>query len=300
MLLKSVTTSDSGTVPLNEVMKRNTCNKNTNIQSLNVDGTDHTETKSICNISNNYFSNIPAQLASELPIPDPNSSQLDYLHGNYPDMTVAPITEDEVLKVINTSKISGPGDDKIHKSIIKSCSDLIAPILIRIFNLSILNGVFPSQLKRAKIIPIFKSGPRNKPENYRPISILCCLGKIFEKIMYSRLMNHLTLHNILIPEQFGFRKNLSPQKAIVSLIDKITKALDDNKVVLGVFLDLSKAFDCINHLILTKKLEFYGVRGNVLKWFSSYLSGRSQFVYLNGEASEVKEINIGVPQGSMT
>ena len=193
-------------------------------------------------------------------------------------------------------KDSGPGDDLIPIKLIKIGISLIAPILVNVFSKSLVQGVFPSRLKIAKIIPIFKSGQRKLPENYRPISILSSLSKILENLMYARLIDHLTMNRILIPQQFGFRKNCSPQNAILTLLDKITQALDEKQVAIGLLLDLSKAFDCINHQIVLKKLKHYGVCGISLKWFQSYLSDRSQYVLLNEVKSNKLLTKTGVPR----
>ena len=182
---------------------------------------------------------------------------------------------------------------------IKICNDILSPILVNIFNNSLRNGIFPTRLKVAKVIPIFKSGDRTLPENYRPVSILCSLSKVFESVMYERLLNHLTVHNIIIPQQFGFRRKLSPQMALVSLIEKLTHSLDMNEYAVGIFLDLSKAFDSMNHQILLRKLEHYGVRGVYLAWFESYLRNRIQCVEVNNCKSNSILINTGVPQGSI-
>ena len=117
--------------------------------------------------------------------------------------------------------------------------------------------------------------------------------------MCKRLINHLDTYNVLIPNQFGFRKGLSTQTAIISLLNQIIESLDDEKYIIAIFLDLSKAFDTINHDILLSKLQFYGIRGNTYDWFRSYLSSREQFVELNGVRSASKSIIHGVPQGSV-
>ena len=133
-------------------------------------------------------------------------------------------------------------------------------------------------------------------DNYRPVSMLCSLSKVFEKIMYTRLLSSLNEHKILFSYQFGFRKSHSTYMALMVLMDIWNKALDDGNMVIGVFLDFSKAFDMVDHDILLFKLSHYGIRDNALLWFKSYLSNRNQFVTYDGVRSLSKTIKCGVPQ----
>ena len=135
--------------------------------------------------------------------------------------------------------------------------------------------------------------------NYRPVSLLSVLSKVFEKIMYNRLIDFLETYKILIDKQFGFRKLHTTYMALMVLIDELTQAMESGDFVIGVYLDFSKAFDTVNHDILLSKLNHYGIRGNALKWFKSYLNNRSQFVSYNGCVSSTKHMLCGVPQGSI-
>ena len=135
--------------------------------------------------------------------------------------------------------------------------------------------------------------------NYRPISLLPNLSKVFEKIIQIRLSKFLENNKCLFPKQFGFRNEHSTTHALIDITETIRKAIDNNEFACGVFLDLKRAFDTVNHTILLKKLEHYGVRGHALKWFSSYLINRKQFLRVNNTDSPVKEISYGVPQGSV-
>ena len=166
-------------------------------------------------------------------------------------------------------------------------------------NLSISSGVVPQELKIARVIPIFKSGDEAVFVNYRPVSVLPVFSKLLEKVIYRRLYNFLTKYNILFNNQYGFRKNHSTALALIHLYDKLSSAIDNRKFTIGVFIDLSKAFDTVNHEILLAKLQHYGVRGTPLKWFKSYLSDREQFVSYNGYSSSHKRVKCGVPQGSI-
>ena len=136
-------------------------------------------------------------------------------------------------------------------------------------------------------------------KNYRPISILPCFSKIIERIMYNRLYSFLTKHNIISEKQYGFRKKYATYMALIDLVDKISCNFDEKNYTVGVFLDLSKAFDTIDHTILLNKLQCYGVRGSACNWFASYLHNRKQYVVFNKSESEYKEISCGVPQGSI-
>ena len=154
-------------------------------------------------------------------------------------------------------------------------------------------------MKLANVLPLFKSGDPLLFNNFRPVSLLCVLSKVFEKVMYSRLNNFLEQQKILIKNQFAFRKYHSSYMALMIMMDEIIKALNNDDCVVGIFLDFSKAFDTVNHDILLDKLCHYGVRDNALDWFRSYLSGRRQFVTYNGVSSSIKTITCGVPQGSI-
>ena len=172
--------------------------------------------------------------------------------------------------------------------------------LSHIFNLSLSTGRFIDEFKMAKVFPVFKKGDPHVLNNYRPISLLSSMSKILEKIMYRRLNGFLYHHNFFYDFQFGFRKKYSTSDAITCMIDKITRAFDRKELTLAFFLDLSKAFDSINHSILLQKLNHFGIRGNALSWFDSYLNGRTQKVVLSGVvSSNTNKISMGVPQGSI-
>ena len=184
---------------------------------------------------------------------------------------------------------------KVLKNII--CS--IAVPFTSICNQSFIEGIFPDSMKIAKIKPLYKSGEKNVFTNYRPVSLLPQLSKVLEKLFNARLENFIDKHNILSDNQYGFRSNRSTSEALLELVEKITTAMDKKKYTLGVFIDLKKAFDTIDHELLIKKLEFYGVRGVALTWLASYLNNRKQYVDLNGEISAYLTVLCGVPQGSI-
>jgi hypothetical protein len=215
-----------------------------------------------------------------------NSSETNfkkYLTGNYKNsMFLAAITELELETVLkNMDANKSPGYDNFSNKIIKLSATEIAKPLTHIFNLTFENGIIPEKLKLAMVTPIFKANENNKFENYRPISVLSCFSKLLEKLMYNRLINFIDKNQILSKHQYGFRKSRSTEFAIIELVDKITKGIDEGQYTLGIFLDLSKAFDTINHRILIEKLEHYGIRGICLKWFKNYLEDRKQTVKYN-------------------
>ena len=181
----------------------------------------------------------------------------------------------------------------------KQCIDSYIDTLTLLINQSIQQGVFPAELKIARVIPLYKGVNNQLIHNYRPISVLPFFSKIFEKIVSKYVLRFLDDNNILYEYQFGFGKHHSTSHAIITLVERVTKALDTGKYIVGVFLDLKKAFDTVDHCILLNKLEKYGIRGNILNWFKSYLSFREQFVEYNDCHSDKKQITHGVPQGSI-
>ncbi len=155
-------------------------------------------------------------------------------------------------------------------------------------------------MKIAKVIPIYKTGNRHELSNYRPVSLLPQFSKILEKIMYSRLNDFITKHNILSDQQYGFRANRTTSLALMEFVEEITSAIENKEYAIGIFLDLKKAFDTVDHDLLLKKMHRYGVRGVALSWFGSYLENRHQYVQMNNNfKSQLQKVSCGVPQGSV-
>jgi hypothetical protein len=258
-----------------------------------------TDKKEICDAFNNFFLNIGSTLDKNIPSSQVNP--LSFMKGQYNDsLFLKPVTDDELILIIkNLKSNASPGWDSITvESIKKTHQDILFP-LIHLLNLSLSQGVFPIELKLASVVPIFKSDNRSKFSNYRPVSVLPSISKIYERVFYNRLLEFINKYKILYINQFGFKKNHSTYMALIILLDKIVDALEKGEYVIGVFLDFSKAFDTVNHDILLKKLDFYGVRGIANQWIASYLSNRSQYVsYLNNK-SDPGKITCGVPQGSI-
>ena len=209
------------------------------------------------------------------------------------------MTPDELSKIVQSLKNGAPGHDGVSSQILKERMNAIIDPLCFLCNRSLEQGVFPDELKLANVLPLFKSGDSMLFNNYHPVSLLCTLSKVFEKVMYSRLLNFLEKHNIIVKNQFGFRRLHSSYMALMFMMGKITAAMDNGDYVIGIFLDFSKAFDTVNHDILLEKLCHYGIRENTLEWFKSYLTNRRQFVTYNGMVSKTKCITCCVPQGSI-
>ena len=176
---------------------------------------------------------------------------------------------------------------------------MIAKPLETLFNILFITGIVPNSFKVAEVIPVYKKGSQTNLCNYRPISLLSIFNKLLEKLMFKRLIDFLEKNNMFYDRQFGFRAKHSTDHAILSIIDKIQRAIDKSDFSCGIFLDFSKAFDTANHKILLKKVEYYGVRGIARNWFASYLYNRQQTVVINNTASDPQNITYGIPQGSV-
>ena len=204
----------------------------------------------------------------------------------------------EVRKYITSIKTKACGIDDISPDIVKLSIDVICEPLSFLINLAFKSGIFPGQLKIAKIIPIHKKGNKLKVENKRPISLLNIFAKIYEKAIYTRLYSYIEKFNLISVNQHGFRANHSTETAVTQFIQNVYRALENRHHYVGICIDFSKAFDCLNHRVLIAKLENIGVRGPALKLMTDYLSDRSQITYYNELYSEPAELHCGTPQGS--
>ena len=158
---------------------------------------------------------------------------------------------------------------------------------------------FQKELKLAKVIPVFKAEDPHIFGNYRPISLLPTISKVYEKCVSYQIINYLTEKNLLYNNQYGFRPGHSTIHPLLKFIDFISQAHCNNQFAIAIFIDLKKAFDTVNHNILLDKLKFFGIKGVANAWFRSYLQDRQQFVSINGTNSSTSTITIGVPQGSV-
>ena len=174
-----------------------------------------------------------------------------------------------------------------------------ANLLMYVCNMSLSDGVFPALLKMANVVPLYQCDDHMMFNHYPSVSLLCTLSKVFEKVMYNRLIKFLDKFLILCEYQFGFRVKRFTHMALISLIDKLTQAIENGEYIIDVILDFARAFDTVDHKILLNKLYHYGVRGCAHKWLSSYLTDGQQFVICNGVKSRNQLSKCGVPQGSI-
>lgn len=209
-------------------------------------------------------------------------------------------TANEIMEI---SKKMKPKDSKdiygMSSNLLKNIMPSIAEPLGLVFTRCLNEGHFPEQLKMSKVVPLFKGGKKSKPENYRPISILPALSKVFETLIKNRITEFLEKYDIICKNQHGYQKNKSTNSAITSLLLEVAEGFDNRKTSQLVTCDLSKAFDTINHDVLVEKLEYYGIRGVAKKLIENYLKSRLQRVSMDGQNSEWKEVKFGVPQGSI-
>ena len=263
-----------------------------------MDGRCVTDGVEVVESFNNFFSNIGEDLASTLP--ESQNSFHSYLSGNYPSsFFIRRMLPSDVERIISKSKKSSGGFDEIPSRILKSVSPSISGPISILVNLCVSKGYFPTNLKLAKVSPIHKSGTKDNMNNFRPISLLPSISKIFEFYLYEQLLSYLDRFEIITSEQCGFRKNTSTSVCIANFLKKVVECLDRGEYCVGIFMDLRKAFDLVNHEILLGKMEHYGIRGTALSLFTSYLTGRTQYVEIKGFASPKRSVSLGVPQGSV-
>ena len=271
--------------------------KNTTIRKLIVNDITHTNEIDIANIFNNYFCTIGSTLDQIIPFTD--SDPLRYVNTSNETFLLNPVSCNEIENILNDLKNSRQSLNCISIPILKEISTVIAPILADLINACFVSGVFPKIFKKALVLPLFKKGSITEISNYRPISILPTFSKVIEKCLKVRLTHFLSSNNILAPQQFGFQTGLSTEDAILNFLEHIYANINNKLSSIGIFVDFQKAFDTVNRDILLQKLEKYGIRGNALDIFASFLSDRFQSVKIGNSISENKQINIGIPQGSV-
>ena len=283
-----------------------------------------TDKKLIAEEFNKFYSEIGPKLAAQISTPEPDSPEASAFHprkihsnsvGDPPEhlkhiervkevFALGQVNESTILHFISKlANKSSSGLDGLSNKMLKSVADVLARPLQKLINMSIRSGIVPSQLKVAKIIPLYKgvdSGSRHYFTNYRPISMLSTLSKVLEKVVEYQLRQHFSQNFLFYNAQYGFRPNRSTSHALLDLTSYIHEGVNTDNKVLGVFIDLAKAFDTLNFDILLEKLEKYGVRGTSLSWFRSYLTDRKQRVLLPcGTISGDCSVLTGVPQGSV-
>ena len=227
---------------------------------------------------------------------------------NFEDFLPPPLTQSifinptnsfEVDRIIKSLKINKGNICKPNNKMFKLSSSYISYPISCIFNCIIKTGNYPKCLKVACVTPLFKSGNKDNVSSYRPISCLPSLKIVIEKLLHCRLVDFLNVNNILCKEQFGFRSGLGKMDAVTNLLDHIYESMNSEKYFGAVSLDLSKAFDTVDHSILLKKLSHYGMRGTAFSLLESYLKDRYQYVSVNGFVSDQLPVTLGVPQGSV-
>lgn len=275
------------------------------IKSVRVDDVTIADPQEIATGFNDYFmDSLPSVQTYKI------NNTYNSIDVNPSTMYVQPVTTTEVLNEIKSLKnTSSVGCDGICTQILKETATLIASPLTHIINLSIQNGVFPSLLKCSIIKPLYKKGDKEVLNNYRPVTLIPILAKVFERIMYKRLIHFSDKFNIIVNEQNGFRKDRSTSLAIFQLLKTIYECIDKRCYVSAVFTDMSKAFDCVCHDILLNKMERYGIRGKAKDWLTSYLIDRQQCTEVAyfcdktntviNKRSDYRVNNRGIPQGSI-
>ena len=252
----------------------------------------------IVNEFNDYFCNIGKELAQK--IPNSRRTYNQFLNKQITsNFSFSTVDADLISKVLNSFKPkTSKGTDGISMKLLKSISHIMLEPLKILVNQSLMTSKFPSNLKLAKILPLIKKPNNFNIDNFRPISLLPSISKIIEKCVFLQIYEYFERHELLYASQYGYRKNHSTETACLELVDKLFQQLDEGKSPFCVFIDLSKAFDTINHEILLAKLRYYGLDNDAVNWFQSYLTGRKQYVEIEGHKSSIKDISTGVPQGS--
>ncbi|XP_065660360.1 uncharacterized protein LOC136084142 [Hydra vulgaris] len=237
---------------IKEVIRKNNYTRNTLPKKITVDEKNIYDKSIIAEKINSFFINAGPNLASKIPL---NSTSFESYLKNYDK-----VMDEPNLKLIelrsafyNLKNNKNAGFDKINVNVVKSVYHIIEPLLFHIFNLSLKTGIVPEKLKIARITLIFKTGDDSIISNYRPISILPCFSKLLERIMYNRLFNYLSENNMLYSKQFGFKKKCSTEHAVIDKVNQITNAFSTNYFTLGVFIDLSKAFDTVKSFTINIK-----------------------------------------------
>jgi hypothetical protein len=234
-------------------------------------------------------------------VPPAGKSHTDYLNNPATcEFRFRPTTTAEIEKIIDHLKSKTSfGQDRLSNKLLKNIKSEISPCLTILINQSIEKGIFPDRLKCARIMPIFKKDNECLFENYRPVSILSSISKVYEKIMHNQLQNYFLESKLLYSSQYGFLPQRSTELAALEILDHVITKMDDNEIPINIYLDLSNAFDTLDHDILINKLDYYGIHGNSLQLMKNYLQNRQQYVNYKDINSELREITTGVPQGSI-
>ena len=269
---------------------------------LVVDGVMQTKPKNLATIMNDYFVNKVKNLRENLPEPhvDPLTKIRSFMSNRNCSFKLRAMHPDEIEKIINNLKSTKScGKDFIDSYILKLAKKELIPALTHIVNLSIATKVFPKLWKCAKVIPLHKKDEVIYPKNFRPVALLPIASKVLEKAIFMQLVVYLEGNNLLHPFHHGFRAKHNTSTALLQMLDVWLHALEDNKLTAVIMLDMSAAFDVVDHEILLDKLKLYGLDMEACSWIESYLTQRSQQVMIDGALSDPLELEAGVPQGSI-
>ena len=268
--------------------------------SLTIENTEITKDLDIANQFNTFFINIGANLAKNIEYQGIKNHN-HYLTETYNNaFEFTEIDDMTVKKVIDSlqAKNSSGFDGYSTKSLKHITPAIIKPLTL-LTQQVLTTGIFPDKLKLAKVIPIYKKGEQALINNYRPISLLPVISKVLEKIIANQISSFFERNELFSRNQYGFRAAHCTEHAAIELTDRIITKMDNNEIPIGIFLDLSKAFDTINHKILLSKLKYYGISGVPLQLLDNYLTNRSQYVVIKNIKSNTLQITTGVPQGSI-
>ena len=263
--------------------------------NFDVDGTAISDARIIADKFNQHFVDHPKQINESIDSPIRDFS--DLLITNMNSMPLFHSSAYEVSLIIDAMKKNG-GLKDIPVKFLKLCNQHVSPLLSYLFNMCINNAVFPDDLKVARVIPVYKKGPRDRICNHRPISIMPNICKIYENLLYKRISYYLNSNNLLSSNQFGFRKGRNTEVAILNLVNRLLPALNEKNFAISIFLDFSACFDTVNRTKLLTKLDKMGLRGQTGQFFQSFLSNRKQFVSFKNIESSIRDQNLGVIQGS--
>ena len=283
---------------LNDIMGRKS--KDTQINKINISPNESvTNAKDIANELNTHFTEIGPKLASKIPS-NTNKSFEDYLTRSESVFSFVTVPPSQIYKLLESCEIKkAVGVDKISNKILRICAPHIYESLTKLFNLAIETNNIPIDWKVAKVTPIFKTGDRHDVNNYRPISVISSIARIFEKVLYHQLEQYVVEHNLISERQSGFRSLYSTATAMLDLTNEWCFNIDRKLVNGTLFLDLKKAFDTVNHDILLQKLHWFGLDQQAFTLFKSYLSGRVQMCNVNGVLSDAQQLSCGIPQGTI-
>ena len=278
---------------INEVIGKR---KRKGIEKINdVDGNTILDKKLISKRFNSFFANIGKNMAAEIP-DQPLRICNDSVQSSFSLYDSDPVEVFELIEKLNPKKSTI--NNCIPTKFLKMANDIVCPYISYLFNRCAYAGVYPKILKTAQVLPIHKKGSKAECSNYRPISLLSPLNKLFEKMLYKRINDYFVRFQLFTPHQYGFRQNRSTSLAIYDLIENEMTARDENLSTCAIYLDLQKCFDSVDREILLKKLSHYGIRGHALNLLRSYLTDRYQFTLINNIASNFELVEFGVPQGS--